>query len=253
MTRDGLGGADRLGEGASRLNTLGGHHRNQGLEGASVGLIEPATRLRPEPHTEGNARLMFEIGNGLEPHAFEPRHQFAGKPQSGEGQIADRLADPTFGDSVAAAPVAGHRMSRAIRRRDGGTAGQANGGQPRDQVFDQGLFAAFEMGGSRHIDGQAVRAVSGANRRIAVHRPQGEAVQRPGVAVRIGIVWDQSGNQGMGLGDRHPRPQAELQRGRVAGGQDSAAAVPADQDQRLVRRRRVGAQASSEPVGGPLG
>ena len=146
----------------------------------------------------------------------------------------------------------GGRMGGAVGRRDHAPAGHADSLKPRRQIAQQRGFAPLQVGGSGDVDRQPVRRVGLADGGVAVHRPEGEAVQGVGVSDRIGVPDVKVRNEGLGLGRGDADTRAASGGGGVAGRDDPLAAEPAGQDECAIRRRRVGAQPSAQPLDGPV-
>ena len=143
------------------------------------------------------------------------------------------------------------RVSSAPIIGDGRACGDARHGEPADQRFQHGLFAAMQMSGAGGVDDDAVRRIGGGNRRETLQRPDREPFQRLGIRCGMGILRDKAGHQHLRLGRRHSRANARGQRRGVRRHHDTPVSFPANQDERRLNRRRRVASLPPHPVGGP--
>lgn len=115
--------------------------------------------------------MALHIQNGLEPQAAEAVSQVFGKPERGQRERAQTTAYLAFGDDGRPAGESGNRMRRAIGRRDGCSSVNTGAREPVFQVSQKCRLAAPEVRRARRVNGDAVRRIGGADRRIALMRP----------------------------------------------------------------------------------
>ena len=145
----------------------------------------------------------------------------------------------------------GQGMGRAPAAGHGGPRAEAGGGQPGDHVGEQGVLAAEQVRRAAGVDHQAGGRIGGDDRRVESQRPERQAVQGFGVALRIRVMGDEFGAEGAGLGCRHAGIEPQRLCGGVGGQHQALAARAADHHDRDVSRRRVFAKPAPQAIGRP--
>ena len=195
---------------------------------------------------------MSDVGDPVEPHPTQGRRQVGRQPQGFQRQRRQGGVYPPIRDDVEVRTETGDGIGRAVGRRDRGARADARPVEPVDEIAKQGGLAALKMGGAGDVDRQTVRWIGLADRRVALERPQGETVQSQHVAFRIGVAQVEAGDKGLGLCHGHAHARAASDGGGVAGRDDALATDPTGQDERRLRRRRVGGEATTQPIDGPV-
>ena len=129
---DRLGGADRLGEGAARLDQVGRADRLDRLGQLAEGLVEAPAELRAEAQGERRARLREQVADPLEAEDAQVRRHRLRQPEGCQRQGRQhRGAMSGRRDEGRPRGMAGQRMSGAPAVGDGRAGGDAGQGQPR--------------------------------------------------------------------------------------------------------------------------
>ncbi len=252
VARQGLRRADRLGEHPADLDEFWGFDRLDGLARASIGLVETAGQFGAEPERQGRARLGLDLADGVDAHLAQGVGHAFGQPQRPGRQVGDSPAALIARhDRRRGMDKPGQGMRRAPAASHGGPRAEAGGGQPADHVGEQGVLAAEQVRRAAGVDHQAGGRVGGDDWRVESQRPERQAVQCLGVALRIRVMGDELGAEGAGLSRGHARIEPDCLCGGVGGQHQPLAARSADHHDRDVSRRRVFAKAAPQAIGRP--
>ena len=96
----------------------------------------------------------------------------------------------------------GKRIGRTPGIRDRTARCDAGHGEATDQALQHHGFAAMEMIGAGRVDDDAARGIGSDDGRVA-QQPDGEPIERLGVAGEVGVLHDEAGHQDLRLGDGH--------------------------------------------------
>ena len=173
--------ADRLGEGDAGAKAGRGAAWGDGLEHPVQGLIQALEKGAGEAAGEGRARQPVEVPDPAQAQPVEGRCRGRIEPQARDRQVRERLACATGRDDGGGLnAMARRRPGRPRRIGDGGAGAEAQGPDAAQQLIEQRLLAAEEMGAAGDVQPQAVPAVRRREGGIAL-APVGKRGERPGV------------------------------------------------------------------------